>query len=94
MDSCSIHKGDDIRNLIQSTGFSLLFTPPYSPQLNAIEEGFSKWKNIIKPENPNTDESLLTSIANGMNGISMNDCLGFFNHVREWAVKGIKRENF
>lgn len=94
MDNCSIHKEEEVKNIIESRNFHLLYTPPYSPQLNPIEEVFSKWKNIIKRKNPNTCEELLASISNGMDEITTGDCIGFFNHVREWAVKGVRKENF
>ena len=57
MDNCSIHKGSDMKNLIKSEGHNFLFLPPYSPQINPIEELFSKWKGLLKSGNPNTKTS-------------------------------------
>jgi len=94
MDNCSIHRGSDVRNLIESKGHNLLFLRPYSPQLNPIEELFSKWKGLIKSGNPNTKDDLLALIKCSMTKITSQDCCSCFNHVREFAVKGVRREDF
>lgn len=94
MDNCSIHKGEAIRELIQSQGHVLFFIPPYSPQLNPIEETFSKWKSLIKDSNANTRGDLINAISSGMSRITEEDCIDFFNHVRDFAVKGLRREEF
>ncbi len=38
MDNLSAHKGDRVRKLIEDRGCQLLYLPPYSPDLNPIEE--------------------------------------------------------
>ena len=48
MDNCSIHHLEDIKQLINSVGALLLFLPPYSPDLNPIEQCFSKVKYFLK----------------------------------------------
>ena len=45
MDNCSIHHVPETKKII---GALLLFLPPYSPDLNPIEEAFSKVKAILK----------------------------------------------
>jgi len=42
MDNCVIHKVHAVRKLFNNSHHSLVFLPPYSPQLNPIEEAFSK----------------------------------------------------
>ncbi len=42
MDNCSIHKGEEIKALIEATGASLIYLPPYSPDFSPIENCFSK----------------------------------------------------
>ena len=44
MDNLSSHKRPAIRNAIRSVGARLLFLPPYSPDLNPIEQVFAKLK--------------------------------------------------
>jgi len=48
MDNVAFHKSTEVRTIIEESGHSLLFLPPYSPQLNPIEEFFSKWKQHRK----------------------------------------------
>lgn len=44
MDNASFHKGCQTASLIAQTGASLLFLPPYSPELNPIEKDFANIK--------------------------------------------------
>jgi len=44
MDNASFHKGSETAHLIAQTGASLLFLPPYAPELNPIERDFANLK--------------------------------------------------
>jgi transposase len=44
MDNASFHKGSETARLIAATGASLLFLPPYAPELNPIEKDFANIK--------------------------------------------------
>lgn len=44
LDDLKVHKGEPVRRLVVGRGCELLFFPPYSPDLNPIEEAFSKLK--------------------------------------------------
>ena len=46
MDNASFHKGSEAAALIRASGASLLFLPPYSPELNPIEQDFANIKRI------------------------------------------------
>ena len=46
MDNASFHKGSEMEALIRSSGASLLFLPPYSPELNPIEKDFANIKRM------------------------------------------------
>lgn len=48
MDNAPWHKGNDIKNLIESTGARLLKLPPYSPDLNPIEHAWANLKHYVK----------------------------------------------
>ena len=48
MDNASIHRTDRVISLIQSTRALVHFIPPYSPDLNPIEECFSNVKAFLK----------------------------------------------
>ena len=48
MDNCSIHKSIKVKELIESVGCTLIYLPPYSPDLNPIENYWAVMKNNIK----------------------------------------------
>jgi hypothetical protein len=48
MDNASIHKSDEIRNMVEAQGMRIVFLPAYSPDLNPIEEAFSSIKSWIR----------------------------------------------
>ena len=48
MDNAPWHKGNDIKELIESTGAKLIKLPPYSPDLNPIEHAWANLKHYIK----------------------------------------------
>ena len=48
MDNLSSHKGAGIRKAIEKAGAKALFLPPYSPDLNPIEQVFSKLKSLLR----------------------------------------------
>jgi len=94
MDNCTIHKVVGIRDVIEANGHNLMFLPPYSPQLNAIEECFAKWKGNVRTANSNTAADLEKAILTACLTITQQNCEGFFRDVRKYAVKAIRRENF
>ena len=94
MDNASIHKTNEVKLRLQCIGFKLIFLPPYSPQLNPIEEVFSKWKHLVKKRNCNTIEDLKKFITVASFDITRTDCANYFSHVREFILRGIRREIF
>ena len=48
MDNLSAHKGERVRELVESAGCELLYLPPYSPDFSPIEEAFSKVKALLR----------------------------------------------
>ena len=81
MDNCSIHHTQNVVSLIEEVGVFVHFLPPYSPDLNPIEEAFSKAKYNIKYLERIMDTSDLETImlcAFAM--ISKQDCQGYISH--------------
>lgn len=54
MDNLSSHKVAGVREAIRRVGAEVLYLPPYSPDLNPIEQFFSKVKNEIRKRQPRT----------------------------------------
>ena len=48
MDNASVHKVDEVQDLIQKTGAKLIYLPPYSPDLNPIELAWNKIKQYLR----------------------------------------------
>ena len=75
-------------------GHNIQFFPPYSPQLNPIEEVFSKWKSYIKLCNCNNSKELNKSILDRSFNTSPDDCIAFFNHMKRFAMKALNMDEF
>src|SRR5262249_41717126 len=54
MDNLGSHKGHAVRQLIRAAGAKLFFLPRYSPDLNPIEQVFSKLKTLLRKADPRT----------------------------------------
>ena len=52
MDNLGAHKGKAVRSAIRNAGAKLFFLPPYSPDLNPIEQLFAKLKALIRKDQP------------------------------------------
>ena len=62
MDNAVIHKSKIIRETIENSKNELLYSVPYHPETNSIEEFFSQLKHYIKKESPNTYEDIYDTI--------------------------------
>jgi len=80
MDNLSAHKGERIRDLIEGQGCELLYLPSYSPDLNPIEEAFSKIKGLLRKGEARTREALVEAIGTAISAITAKDARGFFEH--------------
>lgn len=80
MDNLTAHKGDRIRELIESAGCELLYLPPYSPDLNPIEEAFSKIKGLFRKAGARSREALIGALGRALEAITSRDVRGFFEH--------------
>ncbi len=80
MDNLSAHKGERVRELIEGKGCKLLYLPPYSPDLNPIEEAFSKIKGLLRKATARTREALMEALGVAISAVSSADAVGFFEH--------------
>jgi transposase len=77
MDNLSVHKAGWVRDLIEQKGCQLWLLPSYSPDMNPIEEAFSKVKNLIRKAR--TLEALFAVTAGALEALSEEDARGFFD---------------
>jgi transposase len=80
MDNLSAHKGGRVKELIESRGCELLYLPPYSPDLNPIEQAFSKVKGLLRRVEARTRVLLIEAIGQALSAITARDTRGFFDH--------------
>jgi transposase len=81
MDNLSAHKTDRVRELVEQRGCELLYLPPYSPDLNPIEEAFSKLKGLLRKVEARSREALVEAMGVALSAISGRDARGFFEHA-------------
>jgi transposase len=80
MDNCSVHKVKDILNPIYENGATVLFLPPYSPDLNPIEMAWSKIKSIFGILKARTLDKLYEALVYAMDCIEKQDIENWFIH--------------
>ena len=78
LDGLGAHRTDKVRELIEERRAELLFLPSYSPDLNPIEEAFSKIKNIVRKAQARTREALVEAIALAISAHTLEDVAGWF----------------
>jgi len=78
MDNLGSHQGAGIRQAIEATGASLLYLPPYSPDLNPIENAFAKLKALLRKAAPRTVEGLWNAIGRLIELFTPDECANYF----------------
>lgn len=81
LDGLGAHRTDRVRELIEARGADLLFLPSYSPDLNPIEEAFSKIKTLVRKAGARTREALIEAIARALAAVTCEDAAGWFVHA-------------
>jgi transposase len=80
MDNLGAYRPKTVRELIEGKGCELLYLPPYSPDLNPIEEAFSKVKYILRKIGARTKEALVEAMGRALGSVSVKDIAGYFAH--------------
>ena len=69
-----------MRELVEGRDCELLFLPPYSPDLNPIEEAFSKVKAYVRRAEARSRRALVDAIGRELSAVTIRDARGFFEH--------------
>ena len=80
MDNLGAHQPKRVRDLIEKRGAEVVFLPSYSPDLNPIEQAFSKIKNILRKLGARTHEALLGAMEEALSKVTPADAAGWFEH--------------
>jgi transposase len=81
LDNLASHKVAGINEAITAEGAELLYLPPYSPDLNPIEQAFAKFKAALRKAAERTREALWQTIGRTLDLYPPQQCRGFFNQA-------------
>jgi len=77
MDNLGSHKGKAVRRAIRRAGAHLIFLPPYSPDLNPIEQVFAKLKTLLRKAAERTVEATWRRIGKLLDHFSAEECANY-----------------
>lgn len=80
MDNLGSHKGQAVRQAIRAAGARLLFLPPYSPDLNPIEQVFAKLKTLLRKANERTVEATWQRIGSLLDTFTPTECANYLTN--------------
>ncbi len=78
MDNLPAHKLADVRNVIEAAGAELRYLPPYSPDLNPIEQSFAKLKAHLRKAKERTVPALYDRIGDVLDRFEQTECRNYF----------------
>ena len=80
MDNLPAHKLEGVRTLIEAANATLLYLPPYSPDLDPIEMAFAKLKALLRKAAKRTRNDLWDYIGEALNAFTPQECANYFAH--------------
>lgn len=81
LDNLAAHKVAGVREAIEATGARLLYLPPYSPDLNPIEQLFAKLKALLRKAAERSVEALWNRIAELLGAFTHEECTNYFRNA-------------
>jgi len=80
MDNLAVHKQPAVRAAIEQVGARVRFLPPYSPDLNPIEQAFAKLKAFLRALRPRSFERVVEFVAIALTLFSPTECCNYVRH--------------
>ena len=84
LDKLVAHRTQKVKDLIEQRGADVVFLPSYSPDLNPIEEAFSKIKQLVRKAGARVREALVEAIGRALRALTTDDAAGWFAHAGYW----------
>jgi putative transposase len=81
VDNLGSHKGKRVRAAIRKAGAHLIFLPKYSPDLNPIEQVFSKLKHLMRKAAARTVETVCTAIGRLLGTFTAQEWANYFKNA-------------
>jgi transposase len=86
MDNLGSHKGPAVRRAIRAAGAKLFFLPPYSPDLNPIEQVFAKLKTLLRKAGERTVEATWQRIGQLLDRFTPHECRNYLRNAGYGAI--------
>ena len=86
LDNCSIHHCTEVEATLRDIGVLVHYLPPYSPDLNPIEEAFSKVKTELKRIELGGIFDTETAVLASFGTITIDDCRGWISHSSVYNI--------
>ena len=80
IDNLPAHKRNEVREIIQAAGATLRYLPPYSPDLNPIEQSFAKLKSYLRKHKERTIPDLYDRIGRALDTFELNEFQNYFRN--------------
>ena len=80
MDNLAAHKVAGVREAIRAVGASVLYLPPYSPDLNPIEQVFAKLKALLRKAGARTQDALWDTIGQLLDPFPQAECQNYLTN--------------
>jgi transposase len=81
IDNLGSHKGRAVRKAIRATGAKLFFLPPYSPDLNPIEQLFAKLKTLLRKAAERTVDAAWKRIGDLLTAFTPQECANYLTNA-------------
>jgi transposase len=81
IDNLGSHKGKAVRKVIRATGAKLFFLPPYSPDLNPIEQLFAKLKTLLRKAAERTVDATWKRIGDLLTAFTPQECTNYLTNA-------------
>jgi transposase len=86
LDNLAAHKVAGVRQALAVAGTSLLYLPPYSPDLNPIEQLFAKLKARLRKAAARTKDELWSTIGRLLATVSPAECARYLHHCEYASI--------
>jgi transposase len=81
MDNLGAHRAYGICDAIEAAGATVLYLPPYHPELNPIESAWSKWKQLLRKRAARSYRDLAIALDQTKNLLTDSDLRGWYQHA-------------
>jgi transposase len=80
LDRLGAHRGPGVRQAVEAAGAGLLYLPPYSDDLDPIEDVWAKVKQHLRSAEPRTVPAVIDAMGDALRAVTPADAAGFFRH--------------